>query len=339
MTMHKTKHNMRIPLSRRKLLGWGVGTAWLASAPTLQARKRRSKRRRNAYPLKPQQFYWLENVAPTGPAVSVVNLHTQMVQLFRNGIAIGFSSSSTGKRGKRTPLGLFSVLQKRRHHRSSTYNNAPMPWMIRLTWSGIAFHGGPLPGYPASHGCIRLPHKFAAKFFGVLQYDNMVLIVNNNLASGTSPITMLSPITPMGQPLLVAAAIHSPSYWDVAMERGVALQGAASLNVLVSLSQQRLYVLHQGYLLAALQLPELLQDIPDSGGALYAWQADSQTWLAQDAYAQSNPQLAAELFAHNAEFSNRLHAIMGQGSLLLVTHLPAINDVHMELLHNPEAAV
>lgn len=339
--MRDAIHNLLARCSRRKILGWGFGSALLASAQIVHARKRKTRRQRKSYPLKPRQFYWIPNVAPTGPAVAVVNLYTQMVQVFRNGIAVGFSSSSTGKRGKRTPVGLFSVLQKRRHHRSSTYNNAPMPWMIRLTWSGIAFHGGRLPGYPASHGCIRLPHKFAAKFFSVLQHDNMTLIVNNNLSSGVSPITMLAPIDPMGQPLLVAEAIHSPHYWNADMERGIMVQGQATLNLLVSLSQQRLYVLHQGYLLGALELPELPQSIPDRGGALYAWQAveNNAHWLAQDAYAQANPQLITQLLAHNIAFTKRLQPLMAQDSLLLITHLPAVNDIHTDLLHNPETAV
>lgn len=342
--MQTTINHTLTTISRRKLLGYGLGGTLLAFSPTIQARKRRAKRKRQHYPLQPQQFYWLDHIAPHGPAVAVVNLHTQMVQIFRNGLAIGFSSSSTGRRGHRTPLGLFSVLQKRRHHRSSKYNNAPMPWMIRLTWSGIAFHGGPLPGYPASRGCIRLPHKFASKFFGVLQHDNMVLVVNNALPSGISPITMLAPINPMGQPLLNSAAIHNPSYWNTDLERGIMVQGQSELNLLVSLSQQRLYVVHQGYLLAALQLPQLPQNIPDRGGALYVWQpSNPQThagdWQAQDAYAQSNPQLAAKLFAHNPDFAKRLQPLMAQGSLLLASHLPAINDVHTDLLNNPEAAV
>src|SRR5262249_57571081 len=74
---------------------------------------------------------------------------------------IAQSAVSTGMPGYRTPTGVFSVLQKRRYHESNIYSGAPMPFMQRLTWSGIALHAGVLPGFPASHGCIRLPHHFA----------------------------------------------------------------------------------------------------------------------------------------------------------------------------------
>ncbi len=325
-------------ISRRKILAWCLGATLAASGSVVHARKRRKRRRGGRYPLKPGQFYWIGHIAPTGPAVAVVNLHTQMVQLFRNGIAIGFSSISTGKPGYRTPLGLFSVLQKKRHYRSNKYNNAPMPWMIRLTWSGIAFHGGALPGYPASHGCIRLPHKFAAKFFRVLRHDNMVQVVNNRLTSGISPMAMLAPIDPMGQALLSSyAATNGPVYWNTEIERGIKVQeGKAKLSLLVTLSQRHLYVLYRGYLLSSLQLPQLSQDIPGRGGALYKWQpgGNNYHWLAQDAYARKHHQLIAEVFTHNLEFTRRLYSVMAQGSLLLITHLPAINDIHTELLQN-----
>ena len=73
---------------------------------------------------------------------------------------------SSGQKGRETPAGIFSVLSKNAEHYSNLYDDAFMPHMQRLTWSGIALHGGPLPGYPASHGCIRLPYSFAERLFG-----------------------------------------------------------------------------------------------------------------------------------------------------------------------------
>src|SRR5262249_22850877 len=72
---------------------------------------------------------------------------------------------SSGQKGRETPAGIFSVIQKEAEHYSNLYDDAYMPHMQRITWSGIALHGGPLPGYPASHGCIRLPYDFAARLF------------------------------------------------------------------------------------------------------------------------------------------------------------------------------
>ena len=87
---------------------------------------------------------------------------------------------------------------KRRFHRSSTYGNAPMPWMVRLTWSGIAFHSGALPGFPASHGCIRLPASFAPQLFGALSLGDTVAVLNQ---SADAFITLVL-IDPLGRPLL-----------------------------------------------------------------------------------------------------------------------------------------
>jgi hypothetical protein len=85
----------------------------------------------------------------------------------------------TGKLGHQTPTGVFKILQKDKNHHSSTYNNAPMPYMNRLTWPGIALHAGQLPGYSASHGCVRLPKEFAELLFGVTKLGMTVVIADD----------------------------------------------------------------------------------------------------------------------------------------------------------------
>lgn len=99
------------------------------------------------------------------PMTLVVDLAAQRVRGYRGTRNVWSSFISSGKRGHRTPTGVFSIIQKRSRHFSNLYNNAPMPHMQRLTWSGIAFHGGPIPGYPASHGCVRLPYGQARSLF------------------------------------------------------------------------------------------------------------------------------------------------------------------------------
>lgn len=91
--------------------------------------------------------------------VITISIASQQMHVFRNGALWRSSPISTGKRGKETPSGVFAILQKKKFHRSNLYSNAPMPFMQRLTWDGIAIHAGHLPGYPASHGCIRLPRR------------------------------------------------------------------------------------------------------------------------------------------------------------------------------------
>ena len=107
--------------------------------------------------LKPGGFLWAPQIAPRGPVIIIISLTTQRAYVYRNGVPIGVSTVSTGAPGRETPTGVFVILQKAVFHRSNRYSNAPMPFMQRLTWTGIAMHAGRLPGYPASHGCIRLP--------------------------------------------------------------------------------------------------------------------------------------------------------------------------------------
>lgn len=130
--------------------------------------------------LKPGEYTWHPEREPAGPVAVVVSIPEQLVHVYRNGVRIAVSTCSTGKPGHATPTGIFTVLQKDKDHRSSTYNNAPMPNMNRLTWSGIALHAGNLPGYPASHGCVRLPLEFSAKLFGVTHIGTPVIIAGSH---------------------------------------------------------------------------------------------------------------------------------------------------------------
>jgi hypothetical protein len=124
--------------------------------------------------LKPGQFTWHPERAPSGPVAIIVSVPKQRVFVYRNGILIGVSTCSTGKKGFETPTGVFTVLEKAKEHYSSEFDDAPMPNMERLTWGGIALHAGKLPGYPASHGCVRLPPKFASNLYEVTQVGTPV---------------------------------------------------------------------------------------------------------------------------------------------------------------------
>src|SRR5689334_14975597 len=131
--------------------------------------------------LKPGQFVWAPQMAPEGPMLMIVNLSTQRALLFRNGVPIGATTVSTGKTGHDTPTGVFTILQKEIEHYSSKYDDAPMPYMQRLTWQGVALHAGNLPGYPASHGCIRLPSTFAKLLYGTTKLGMTVVITNTKV--------------------------------------------------------------------------------------------------------------------------------------------------------------
>ncbi|WP_346770451.1 L,D-transpeptidase family protein [Sphingomonas sp. AOB5] len=135
--------------------------------------------------LKPGQFMWFETLTPAGtyqgPVSIVVSIPAQVLYVYRNGALIGVSTVSTGKEGKETPTGEFTILQKKPFHRSNLYSNAPMPWMQRLSWDGIALHAGKLPGYPASHGCIRLPNEFAKQLFSMTEMGGTVSVIDETV--------------------------------------------------------------------------------------------------------------------------------------------------------------
>jgi len=125
------------------------------------------------------EFNWYPERSTTGPVIVIVSLPDQRLYVYRDGVRIAASTCSTGKLGHQTPTGVFKILQKDKNHHSTTYDNAPMPYMNRLTWSGVALHAGQLPGYPASHGCVRLPKKFAELLFGVTKLGMTVVIADD----------------------------------------------------------------------------------------------------------------------------------------------------------------
>jgi hypothetical protein len=122
----------------------------------------------------------------------VVNLATQRAVVFRNGVPIGATTVSTGRPGRETPTGIFTVLQKQVDHHSSTYDNAPMPYMERLTWKGVALHAGNLPGYPASHGCVRMPTGFAKLLYGQTSLGMTVVIADREAPLLVAPTPELA---------------------------------------------------------------------------------------------------------------------------------------------------
>ena len=125
--------------------------------------------------LKPGQYVW-RDVSASGEPRVVVSLDDQLMFLYKGDTLVAVSTISSGTAKNPTPTGIFPILQKKKFHRSIKYDNAPMPFMQRIDKYGIALHGGHLPGYPASHGCIRLPGQFAAKLFAVTDVGTPVLV-------------------------------------------------------------------------------------------------------------------------------------------------------------------
>lgn len=125
--------------------------------------------------LKPNRFVW-NDPGTAEPVTVVVSIPQQRAFLYRGDALVAASSVSTGKDGKDTPVGIYPILQKNVKHRSNLYDDAPMPFMQRLTWDGIALHAGRNPGFPASHGCVRMPAEFARRLFDVTDLGTTVVV-------------------------------------------------------------------------------------------------------------------------------------------------------------------
>ncbi|RMB24840.1 lipoprotein-anchoring transpeptidase ErfK/SrfK [Sphingomonas sp. PP-F2F-G114-C0414] len=128
--------------------------------------------------LSPNQFVWKDNGA-SEPVSIVISLLEQRAFVYRGASMIAATTISSGKDGKDTPLGTYPILQKNAVHKSSLYDDASMPFMQRLTWDGIAIHAGRNPGFPASHGCIRVPLGFAKQLFGVTTLGTTVTVTDD----------------------------------------------------------------------------------------------------------------------------------------------------------------
>jgi lipoprotein-anchoring transpeptidase ErfK/SrfK len=159
----------------KRLIAFGFLACATGSASAHAVRNEELSVVEKAAHLKAGQFIWQPSVS-TGPVFLIIDLSTQRALLYRDGVAIAASTISTGSKGRETPTGNFTILQKEVVHRSRTYDDASMPYMQRLTWKGVSMHAGHLPGYPASHGCIRLPPRFAKLLYGVTEIGTRVRI-------------------------------------------------------------------------------------------------------------------------------------------------------------------
>ncbi|WP_223967993.1 L,D-transpeptidase [Bradyrhizobium sp. RD5-C2] len=119
---------------------------------------------------------------PQGPLIISVSIDQQRVSIYDANGLYAESPVSTGMKGHSTPMGVFSVIQKQKYHQSNIYSGAPMPYMQRITWSGIAMHAGVLPGYPASHGCIRMPMSFAVKMYNWTRMGARVFVTPGTIS-------------------------------------------------------------------------------------------------------------------------------------------------------------
>jgi L,D-transpeptidase catalytic domain len=170
-------------IAHAQFLSWPQYTFWPGHyAPFKHKHHHRQTNSESATNVRPEN-------PPKGPLQIIISIADQRVSLFDNGALIARSSVSTGTQGHPTPLGVFSVIGKQRWHRSNIYSAAPMPYMQRITWSGIALHAGVVPGHPASHGCIRLKNDFAIRLWHLTKRGTRVIIAHDDV----QPVEIANP--------------------------------------------------------------------------------------------------------------------------------------------------
>jgi hypothetical protein len=317
-------------ISRRGFTGSALGALAVAASPVAR-RAGADAEVEDVRELKPGQFVWYPERADAGPVAIVVSLPDQLVYVYRNGIRIGVSTCATGRPGHRTPTGVFTILQKQTMHHSNLYNNAPMPFMERLTWSGVALHVGDLPGYPDSHGCVHLPPPFAQALYQVTEVGTPVIIADD----ATAP----------------AEVLHPGLLWNEAIEQdiqSVAPSGAASpaatpatmpppaaLSILISGANRELLALQDG--IEVITSPVTITDpdqplgthvfvFADQSGGQERWHAVS-VGKPDGTNATSDAAIAAlNRVQIPSQASSVLQPLLHPGATMMITDLPATAD-------------
>ncbi len=168
-------------------------------APPAQPRRQRTRK----HPTGKTEAAERETGAkPQGPLIIAISIDQQKVRVYDANGFFSESPVSTGMKGHPTPMGVFSIIQKHKLHHSNIYSGAPMPFMQRITWSGVAMHAGVLPGYPASHGCIRMPMAFAVKMWNWTRMGARVIITPGEMtpANFAHPLLVAQKVVP--QPVI-----------------------------------------------------------------------------------------------------------------------------------------
>ncbi len=226
--------------------------------------------------------------AAKGPLLIIISVADQRISLYDNGTLLARSSVSTGVKDHPTPLGVFSVIGKSRWHRSNIYSGAPMPYMQRITWSGIALHAGDLPGYPASHGCIRLTHDFAIRLWHLTKRGTRVIIAHGDIQPSeirNARLFVPKPEVALGSPqsgittqpvhdTITVGATEAPLIANAKLEEdakapdgasgSAAPQKAAPISVFVSRKLSKLFV-RQGFV-PLFDAPVKIQDVAEPMG-------------------------------------------------------------------------
>lgn len=280
---------------------------------------------------KPGDYVWRSEVSPAGPVVVIVSIPEQSMFVYRNGVRIGRSTVSTGAKGHPTPTGIFTIQQKKVDHESSIYKGAKMPYMQRLTWDGIAMHAGRLPGYPASHGCVRLPVDFAEKLYSVTTNGTTVIVTDQKRASGktANPGLLLSGKT--GE----ASAGRLPASgfeWQPMQSRN------GAVSIIFSMPDSIAYVYRNGVQIGRSRFVLDQKQIGLRGSHVYSalGRVDARgrrNWLAATSIGGGkapNVKSLAAVTTIPGEFLEQVRPIIAPGTTLILTDLPVSSQTRSE---------
>ena len=233
------KRLFRLLLAACLFLAFGpAGVLFAQGAPT----SAQLQLARQAEALKPGEWVWAPRIAREGPVLVYVDLGRQRATVYRNGVRIGVSTISSGKEGHETPTGVFTILEKNKEHHSKTYDDASMPYQQRLTWLGVAMHAGNLPGYPASHGCVRLPMEFAKKLFEVTPMGGTVVIAGGHEDPVKRPAAgVLAPVMAG-----VTASPAAPLTAEGSFTWNPAASPSGPVSIIISTGDQQVVILRNG---------------------------------------------------------------------------------------------
>lgn len=275
--------------------------------------------------LKPGQYVWYPDRSPEGFVAIIVSLPDQRCYVYRNGVRIGVSTCSTGRAGHETPVGVFTILQKDVDHHSSLYDDAPMPYAERLTWSGVALHAGGLPGYPSSHGCVHLPMAFSKLLFGITHFGTPVIIADAH----SQPADVLHPGLVLPADASTAIKTEAPKDDTPAAVQAAAQMAAENaVSMVVSGADKQLTVLKNGAV--ALTAAVTIRDSGTPlGNVVYVLKkvAGEVAWTAigfeGNGAGQGKAAGAIDRITVAPQANQQLAQLLVPGSTLFVTDLPA----------------
>lgn len=288
-------------------------------------------------PLKPGEYWWAPQISPDGPLMILVSIPEQTMHVYRNGILIGRSTVSTGSKGHSTPGGVFTILEKQQRYYSKKYDNAPMPNMQRLTWTGIAMHSGNLPGYAASHGCVRLPYDFSQLLFNATTRGGTVVIGDGKTPTpyfAANPGLMLAPKD--FKPEMLRPLANGDYDWHP--ERS----STGPITIVVSAADRAMYVYRNGSPIgrAAVEINgrgalgdnvfTLLEGTTGKASTL-APGREGRRWMRVTSRGrQLSPEQAASRLRFNPELATKLYDTITPGTTVIVTDQPVVRKAVAE---------